>query len=284
MRSARVERIRPLVLLVLVASFGLASAVLGAPQWKVYRNAARGYQLQFPASWRLNESRPDDFTIFNFPEEKSVRGVVLPSGGAMLVLVPNFGGKATLDEWIEGDTKWAEEKSKISKRTVALPQRSRTGPKSCIEVTWDWEVGPNTFSRETACYFSLDGDLFKAQVSYWKDDPKQTAYHNLLHRILGTISTLPKKANVIPKNELLPSREDTGGNAQRDQCGLRSRAKTSMGLFSGHGRRNLAEKHGEDPYLRNQSHSRTHTRTPRARSPRKGTKSQPAKWASRTML
>lgn len=162
------------------------SCSLSAAQWKVYRSTVHGYELKFPSSWRLNQSRLNDFEIFNFPSSESVKGVVLPAGGAMLVLVPNFNHEKTIEAWMQADTKWARHKP--VERTTRIPRKVPMGPDSCTEVTWDWEVGPNTFSRVTACYFVLGKQFFKAQVSYWANDPRQTGYRNLLIEILGTLS------------------------------------------------------------------------------------------------
>lgn len=167
-----------------LAFLGYGRSDVGA-QWKVYRDSRFHYTLQCPAMWRLDATPTGGVSVYSFPQEKSVRGVVLPLGGAEINFLARRASEQQVDQWIQEEL--GDDRPE-SRNLLKVPSPSSDGPWEFIEVSWKWEVGPKTFRREVADYFELKNMVFRARLSYWDGDPRANFYRSTLHHMITTLA------------------------------------------------------------------------------------------------
>lgn len=68
------------------------------------------------------------------------------------------------------------------------PNPKRGGPKSFVELSWKWEVGPGVFFREVAGYFRVDNQAFRAQLTFWEGEAEEARYRAILQHVISSLS------------------------------------------------------------------------------------------------
>lgn len=172
------------VAVTMLALFVWASAA--ADRNKLFKNGKYPYSVEYPADWFLN-STIDRFEIVSFPPEDAVRAVLLPKGGATIViLVPRQIARSdsemprTLDEWVQLGTK---HQRIISRREVEID--TAAGAATAIEArTLCCAVPP--FQEAVEWFFMTGGQYFEATVVYWQGEPS-SGREEVLRRIVRTL-------------------------------------------------------------------------------------------------
>jgi hypothetical protein len=162
-------------------------ASAAADRKKLFKNGKYPYSVEYPADWFLN-STIDRFEIVSFPPKDAVRAVLLPKGGATIViLVPRQIARSdselprTLDEWVGLGTK---HQRIISRREVEL--ETPAGTATAIEArTLCCAVPP--FQEAVEWFFMTGGQYFEATVVYWQGEPNSVGREEVLRRIVRTL-------------------------------------------------------------------------------------------------
>jgi hypothetical protein len=79
----------------------------------------------------------------------------------------------TIDEWIAANLSG----SKADVYREVPHGRDLGSCRRLIEVKWKWEVGPRTFSQETAYYCSMKSGTYSIRLSYWAEDSREAEFN-----------------------------------------------------------------------------------------------------------
>jgi len=147
----------------------LLACVAGAAatEWITFRSEPGHFTVRYPSTWNRYKDSPDLFEIENFPPSKRLKGVVIPQGGAMIIVLGAPRDTTTIENWIGAR---GEALSKHEIRT--LPQESGACTQ-LVEVESEGEEGPSTYTHETSFYCSTRTGLYRIELVNWRDDPKQ---------------------------------------------------------------------------------------------------------------
>jgi hypothetical protein len=162
----------------LIAALTLA-LVSARPECRWYSSKRFGYSVCYPATWFLLDPSIDPAGIVNFPPSRRVRAVVIPAGGALVVVTGAPENIEGVRDWIARD------------RNNLEPAPERTygvccyggGPVQVTETTLHSAIPP--ISVTVTDYLSLGGKLFSASLVYWAGDPHARRYLDVLHAVAG---------------------------------------------------------------------------------------------------
>jgi len=158
--------------------------------WKLFMHPSSRYSVSYPRDWRVATGPKGDFTIFNFPRERSIHGVVLPEHGAEIDISAQEFAEDAVDEWIRKDL--LDERPDYRK-TINIPNAKCDGPQSFVEVSWKWEAGPGAYFREVAGYFVVHNRAFRAQLTFWEGDAEESQYRSILRHMISSLSVSRRK-------------------------------------------------------------------------------------------
>jgi hypothetical protein len=154
----------------LVLTFFACAFIASATTWKTFKHVKKNFCIEYPSTWHLFDEAAENFEVFNFSHSKVVHGVVLPKGGASVLVVPGPPDIHEISEWIPRDRPQSKFLGKCKK--IELSQE----PGACtqlVEFEEDSEVGPATYSHQTFFYCATPKGLYRIGLSNWQDDPKQ---------------------------------------------------------------------------------------------------------------
>ena len=157
--------------LVVVLAILITSAVEAGgpvkPALTQFTNKRYRYSLEYPVSWRRFAALDDHFDIADFPASKSVPGVVIPSGGALIiVMVPeeiaHQPGQMppSLEHFVRLAT---SHQNVIGRRSLEI--ETERGRRSVIEVKTNCCVDP-VDSEYVSWYFGVDGHMLSVTLGY----------------------------------------------------------------------------------------------------------------------
>jgi hypothetical protein len=120
----------------------------------------------------------------NFALSQKVRGVVIPTGGAQIVILERPENVSDLERWVGTTTIGAET---ISNKDVSIDSIAVRGGLRALEVGTESGVSPDRF-QDIGLYFEISGRGFRGLLTYWKGDPKASEYLRVLHEIAGSLT------------------------------------------------------------------------------------------------
>jgi len=153
---------------------------------KTFESQQYRFTVQYPADWRIEG--PKRFVIYNFPQSRAVRGLVIPPGGAgIYVLVPpeltrGRAEPANLNDWV---TLGSEHKKINGRRTLRLDRSRRiiavveTTSSCCGALPPDLEM--------IEWFFEVDGRMFLAGVEY-SGNVDVASLRDTLEHIVASVS------------------------------------------------------------------------------------------------
>jgi hypothetical protein len=158
------------------------------PALTQFTNKRYQYTLEYPLGWRRLTALDDHFEIANFLASKSVPGVVIPPGGALIiVMVPEElahqpGQMArNLEDFVRLAT---SHQNVIGKR--GLEMETERGRRSVIEVRTNCCVDP-VISEYVSWYFSVDDQMFCVTLGYRVGDKKADELLATMQRVALSI-------------------------------------------------------------------------------------------------
>src|ERR1039458_2009939 len=92
--------------------------------WRKFTSEENSYSCYFPPQWHYLPPALGNLRIVNFPLSQKVRGVVLPQGGALVVILERPDNVGDVERWIKTTTIGAET---ISKKDVSRSEERRVG-------------------------------------------------------------------------------------------------------------------------------------------------------------
>jgi hypothetical protein len=165
-------------------------AFAGAATLKIFENKRYSYSVEYPNDWFLDDTA-GRFQLLSFPPQKAVRAVLLPEGGAViLILVPSqiarseSGQPRTLEEWVGLGAKHDQV---TGRRDVEI--ETSTGFTTAVEVkTLCCSIAP--FQEGVDWYFMTGGRYFEATVTYWQGDPEARARVETMKQLVRSLRVI----------------------------------------------------------------------------------------------
>jgi hypothetical protein len=154
----------------LIGLFGIGCQAHPIPDdWLTYESPSLHVEVKYPPSWNMAVGTNNVLYLANFAASESVHGVVIPRSGARVTVMPASADIRDKESWIKKDL---DHETELNRREIPKSQ-SRQSCETLTEVVWEWEVGPNSFFRETAYYCVASGRLFRIRLTFWKGNPQQ---------------------------------------------------------------------------------------------------------------
>ena len=184
MRNRSAAQLSSLVLLVwLGAPGGTSQAPKG---WHEFVSTQGGYIAYYPQGWHILEPSPPTLYICNFPASRAVRAVIVPENGATIGIASPPAGVTTLAQWLDWDTAAPH---RVRSRGSFVLQRTRPNPTLRVsEVVSESIDGPDSVSW----YFDVSGRLLVARLNFWRGDPNEGKYRQVLREMLQVLAPLPR--------------------------------------------------------------------------------------------
>jgi hypothetical protein len=154
--------------------------------WKRFVSAEGGYVARYPIGWQLLSPNLPTLLVVNFPPSRSVKGVVLPRGGASVAIVPPPTGITGIEAWIYRDSKSREQESRSDIILQRTPSRQ---PLKLTEIKSQWGE-PGEKSESVDSYFEISNRVLAGRLQYWKGDLNADQYRRVLHEIVEHVTVL----------------------------------------------------------------------------------------------
>lgn len=161
-----------------------APRVLGSEHWVQGVDARLPFRVEFPSSWYRLDPWATSFDIVNFHPSRRVKAVVLPDGGAEIVILLRPPAVQNLDEWIRTSRKGLTPTNRHSLRVTD----AATGTDlNVLEIGYKRPQLPKPVFESLDCYFTKSGLDFAARLTYWEGDPRSEEYRRVLHEVVRRI-------------------------------------------------------------------------------------------------
>jgi hypothetical protein len=176
-----------------LAALALAPAAYSAAteELRTYSNAEHHYRFTYPAKWHISvvpgKGGP---TLYNYDLSSAPGHGLLPQHGAEIFVLPHsdlsrIEPSRTPQEWAAEDVRRFSQGglTKDEFENASNPNISHV-----LRVAYDSQTaGDDEAQRYVAFYFQLSGEILKAQLVYWKNDPKGASYESTLLSVVRSI-------------------------------------------------------------------------------------------------
>jgi hypothetical protein len=170
-----------------------ATSAVAIPSVRSFRNTTYGYSVEYPVNWHF-AGDSSHFEIHTFSPAESVRGVVIPEGGAGIslyvpteVLADPSSVPQNLDDWVRGLT--ARQRI-VSRASFGIRSSGRT--LHIVEVKVRCCGNAEQQIETIEWFFTVEGRLFGASLGYREGDPKVEGFRTTLEAVVLSLRVLPE--------------------------------------------------------------------------------------------
>jgi len=154
----------------------------------VFESEIYNYTVEYPSSWYFHNSgkKMDTFYISNISPNQYHHGGILPAGGAEIFIkvASVSSSKQSLSEFITEELK----------HTIILSKENiQVDGIEAIKTIYLWEVGPGSFYKNVAVYFSVDKKIYKILLSFRKGDPKESYFMRVFDSVISSFCLTGRK-------------------------------------------------------------------------------------------
>ena len=147
----------------------------------VFESDTYNYTVEYPSSWYFHNlgKKMDTLYISNVSPDQYYHGGILPAGGAEIfikvALVPS--SKQSLSEFITEELK----------HTIILSKENvQVNGTEAIKIIYIWKVGPGSFYKNVAVYFSVNKKIYKILLSFRKGDSKESYFMHVFDSVISS--------------------------------------------------------------------------------------------------
>jgi hypothetical protein len=180
-----VQEMTRTLLLVSVCLPNIALGQQASKAWKHFTSDPGGYTVDYPASWNELDPAGRYLDVVNFPPSRRVKAVMLPGGGAEIIIGGPPRSVTTVDQWISHDGSINDIESR---KTIVLKIARSKEPLRATEVTFQTSEGQEIVT----CYFETSGRPFAANVIYWIGDHAAGKYREVLYKVIESMRLLER--------------------------------------------------------------------------------------------